>query len=120
MYCDRDGEAFLNSLHAVKFKGLSRDPVMFDKHGENIGMYDVTIVNPLTDSWIRFGQWRTNGTDAFELTNETSLDLDMNILKSVWGRLYNDTGIPSAICGKPCPPGHRMAAEDDNQVGKFS
>lgn len=111
--------AFLSSLHAVKFKGLSRDPVMFDQHGENIGMYDVTIVNPLTDNWVHFGLWRTNGTDAFELGNETSLDLDMNILRSVWRLLYNDTGIPSAVCGIPCPLGYRMEVEKDRQVMIF-
>ncbi|KAK3740758.1 hypothetical protein QZH41_005889 [Actinostola sp. cb2023] len=118
MVFHRNGEAFLKSLHAVRFKGLTRDPVTFDKYGDSTGAYDLNIVNPLTDRWMRFGKWTPNGSVVLENLsgNVSLLDIDEKVLQDVWSVLFNDTGIPSSVCGKPCPPGHRMLAEDDHQA----
>lgn len=115
-YFLRNGEAFLNSLHAVRFKGWTRDPVTFDKYGDSTGAYDVNVVNPLTDKWIRIGKWTKNNSGASDLGNTSRLDVDLKVLKNVWSVLYNDTGIPTSVCGSPCHPGYRMLVEEDHQV----
>ena len=117
----RNGDAFLHSIQSVKFKGLTRDPVSFTKHGDSDGTYDINIVNPLTDAWTKFGSWTSNYSDINDdddtvVGNISVLTINERMLWEIWNVTYNSTGIPVSVCGRKCPPGHWMRSEEQHQV----
>lgn len=117
----RNGDVFLQNIQSVKFKGLTRDPVSFTKYGDSDGTYDINIVNPLTDKWMKFGSWKSNNSDVDDEDdavggNSSVLTIDERMLWEIWNLTYNSTGIPVSVCGRKCPPGHWMRSEEQHQV----
>ncbi|XP_001625662.2 metabotropic glutamate receptor 2 [Nematostella vectensis] len=111
------GDRLLQSIQSVSFKGRTRDKVAFDSNGNGVANYDINIVNPLTDEWERVGTWASNSSDVLKMyKNLSHLTLNTSRALELWGEMYNGTGIPSSTCGRQCPPGHWLKAEEEHQT----
>ena len=96
---------------------MSREQVSFDSNGNSVGAYDITVVNTETEQWEPIGNWVSNTSNEVEIpANVSFLNIDLTKLRMLWKKVFNNSVEPTSFCGKECPPGNFMVADEHYQV----